>query len=686
MNKAAAKTLRVVLRVVSRVALVAFFCTGLFMRCANRLTPQGGPKDSLPPAVVSMTPPMGTRNMTDRRIFIQFDEYIQLKDQSKAFFTSPFMKTKPTLSIRGRGVRIDINDTLRENQTYALNFGSAVRDNNEGNILHGLRFVFSTGPAIDSMIMTGYAADAMKGDSVSRAFIFFYDAKIDSIPQYDSTLLKYLPDAVGRAENNGIFIAQNLRPIDYKVYAVGDNNGNQRYDPGVDKVGFLDSVYNPAHMGPFAIWLDEFRRYPTADPQVFFRMFTDGVFKRHNLTNSERPGRHQAILRFSAPFPRIDTLKFEGIPDERVIREYLSAGRDTISLWFDMPPDALPDTIKGRISYLRHDSINNLVPHSQQLRLAWRYIETKEEERERKKEEKERDRAEAAGEEYIPPKKPNPFRFKVDAGAEINPEKNIAIQFDMPLVRLDTAQIVLSSLADPESPRPVPFRIERDTMNIRRWTISADWNPDSKYRLLVPAGTFVNVAGEQNDTLRSDFGILQKSKFASLVIDVTGKTPESKYVLQVVNKSNKVEREVPFVSTGKYILHFIPDGEVRLRIVEDMNGNGSWDTGNLIERRQPERVEFYVTAGSQLIPTRMNWEVDIALDMARIFEPITIERVRRDLQKAEDARIAKWREDRAKREAERLKQQNQQGSAGGLGIGGALGGAKQQIQSAAGGL
>ncbi len=683
MSGKAAKTGQVVLK----TAVAAFFCTALFMRCANQMAPQGGPKDSLPPVVKLMTPENGQRRFTQKRIFIEFDEYVQLKDQNKEFYTSPMMKTKPTLAIKGRGVRIDIKDTLLENRTYALNFGSAVRDNNEGNILYGLRYVFSTGSAIDSMMMTGYTADAMKGDSISKSFVFFYDAKIDTIPQYDSILLKHQPDAVGRAENNGIFIAQNLKPIPYKIYAVQDNNGNQKYDPGVDRVGFLDSLYNPAEMEPFAMWLDEYRKYPTADPQVYFRMFTDGQFKRHNLTGSERPGRHQAILRFSAPFPQIDTLRFDGIPDDRIIREYMTPGRDTISLWFNVPSEMLPDTIKGRISYLKHDSLSILVPTSQQLRLAWRYIESKEEQKAREKEEKERRRTEEEGEEYIPLPKPNPFKFKVDAGAEVNPEKNIPIQFDIPLVEIDSTRISLTNITVPDEPSPVPFHLLQDTMNIRKWTVAADWDQDTKYRLLVPAGAFVNVAGERNDTLKADFTIMQKSKFSTIVANVTGKTPDSKYVVQIVNKNNKVEKELPYVSTGKYYFYYIPEGEVRIRVIEDVNGNGRWDTGNLIERRQPERAEFYVGAtGSQMTPTRINWEVDVNLDMTQIFAPISIEKVRYDLQRAEDARVEKWLEDKAKREMERKKQGEQGQGGGGLGIGGALGGAKQQIQSTTGSM
>ena len=244
------------------IAALTLFSSAFFWRCANIGAPQGGPKDTIPPKVMGATPAFNTTNFTGTRIYITFDEYVQLKDQQKEFFTSPQLKKTPTLLVKGRGVQIDILDTLKPNTTYALNFGSSVCDNNEGNPLNGFRYVFSTGPEIDSMFMSGYTVDAYKKDSVKKTLIFFYDAadsaflrepflrladplRPDSLPAFDSTVFNVKPDAIARAENNGIFIAQNLKPIDYRVYAIEDTNGNLAYEPGVDKIGFLDGVFNP---------------------------------------------------------------------------------------------------------------------------------------------------------------------------------------------------------------------------------------------------------------------------------------------------------------------------------------------------------------------------------------------------------------------------------------------------------
>ena len=132
-------------------AIVLLLFGGAFLsRCASIGSPTGGPKDTLPPTIVSMTPEQNATNFKSDRIYLAFDEYVQLKDQQKEIFTSPAMRKKPKVSLRGRGIYVEIeSDSLEPNTTYAIEFGASVADNNEGNPLHGLRYVFSTGDTID---------------------------------------------------------------------------------------------------------------------------------------------------------------------------------------------------------------------------------------------------------------------------------------------------------------------------------------------------------------------------------------------------------------------------------------------------------------------------------------------------------------------------------------------------------
>ncbi len=659
-----------------RAALALLFCTAFLWRCATIMTPTGGPKDTLPPVITAMTPDNFTTDFTDRKIYIEFDEFVQLKDQQKEFFTSPQMKKKPTITLRGKGIVVQLRDTLAENTTYALNFGSAIRDNNEGNPLYSMRYVFSTGPEIDSMLLSGYTVDAYKADSVGKTFLYFYIA--DSVPEqreYDSTLFNCKPHVIARAETNGIFLAQNLKPVPYRVYAFQDTNDNQMYEPSIDKVGFLDTLVNPARMPDFSVWYDSLRHYVTADPQIYLRMFTDAAFKRQTLQQSERPARHKALLYFGAAHPEVTALRFDSIPAERVIWDPQTVGRDTVALWFDVPSASLPDTIKGEITYFKHDTVNRLQEVTEPLKLAWRYIESKSEEREREKLERERKRAEAAGEAWEEPKKPNPFKVSLSTTGDVNPLEDLRLEFDYPLRRLDSAAVRLTYTTEQQTePQTAAVRFERDTANMRIWRLKSDWRQGAKYELLVPPGAFENIANERNDSLRGNYTVADPEKFATIRLRVTGKTPEAKYVVQLLNGSNALLQERRDVTTGELRFDYVPAGEIRLRVIEDVNGNGRWDSGNLVERRQPERAELYVDAeGESTFATKVNWEVELDIDMNRLFAPVTMESLIELLEQQEMQRLSKYL-DEEQRNRKNRRDDTQSQSSSGMGFGGAMGG------------
>lgn len=668
------------------IVVALLFMSGFMHRCAHTMTPTGGPKDTIPPVIVRMTPDNFTTDFKDRKIYIEFDEFVQLKDQSKEFYTSPAMKSKPTLAIRGRGVSVTIKDTLLGNTTYALNFGSAIRDNNEGNPLHSMRFVFSTGGEIDSMICSGYTADAYKNDSVSKSFIYFYP--VDSLyetEEFDSTFFARKPAAIARAEGNGIFIAQNLKPIDYRIYAFEDANGNMLYEPSVEKVGFIDTLCNPSRMPAFSIWFDSLRMYPSAEPQLYIRMFTDEKFNRQYLRQSERPLQHKALLYFGAAHPQIGRIRFDSIPDENVIVDPQTRGRDTIALWFHHPSQMLPDTIKGEITYFKHDSLNVLREVTEPLRLAWKHIETKEEAKERERLEREREEAEILGEEWTPPAKPNPFKVDIKTSGEVNPEQHIAAVFDYPLVRLDSAAVTFTSQQGSDTqPKAQPLTFRRDTSNMRKWYLETRWEQGMTYNLLIPAGAIEDAASQTNDTIRGSFTVMDPDKYATVSVNVKERGDGCKYILQLTNASGALQQEKRDVTGGRYEFKYVPAGEIKLRVVEDRNGNGRWDAGSVVERRQPERAEYYTNDnGEETFVTKVNWEVEVDMDMERVFAPVTMESLMRTLDERESQRIAKWLEEQAKK---RKEEQNRSNGSNNRNSGSMMGGAMSGISGMTGGM
>ncbi len=663
--------------------IVLLFGAALFTKCASTMVPTGGPKDTIPPVIVFMNPNNFTTNVDTLhppKIYVEFDEYVQIKDLQKELFTSPAMKKQPTVTRRGKGIVITIKDTLRPDITYAINFGASICDNNEGNPLHAMRYVFSTGDTVDSMYMSGYTADSYKADSVSKSFIYFFIAdSVEQPKEWDSTMFKYKPHVIARAEKNGIFIAQNLKPVDYRIYAFEDTNSNMTYEPSVDQIGFLDTTYNPRYMPGFNIWFDSLRHYPSADPQLYFRMFMDRRFARQVLSQQERPQRHKAMLYFGASHPEITKIEFDSIPADRFIYDPQTVGKDTVAIWFNMPSEEIPDTIKGSITYFKHDSINNLVETTDKLRLAWKYTESKEEQKERERLEKEREKAEKNGELWEEPEKPNPFKVTIPSTGEVNKDRHIDLEFDYPLTKFDSAQITLTMTTEQiTEPKSVSYHFVQDTLNRRKYQLRAEWEPKANYDLTIPAGAFFNVAQEQNDTIRCKYNGSDPEKYTIVNVKVRSSKPQARYILQLTNAQGKVQKQMRDITPGNYRFEFVSPGDIMLRVIEDLNGNGKWDTGDMVLMRQPERSEIYKNDdGVELITTKANWEFDIDVNMDKLFAPVTMESIIKMLNDREDERLKKLSEEIAKKRAESNKQGGQNGnggqSSGGFGFGG-LGG------------
>ena len=430
-------------------------------------------------------------------------------------------------------------------------------------------------------------------------------------------------------------------------------------------------------MPEFAIWFDSLRMYPSAEPQLYFRMFTDKAFVNQRLVEAVRPEQKKAILYFNADNPRIDSLIFDNISSDKILIDPQTDGRDTVALWFNVPAEQLPDTIKGKIVYYRHDSLRQLSKTREPLKLAWKLVETKEQEKERERIEKEKEKAAAEGREYKDPNYKNPFSLRISAGKEVNPEKGFDISFGTPAVKFDSTAVELLAVAEDKSTTPIKSRFVRDTMNMCRWFVEAPWKEKTNYRLYIPKNSITDVMGYENDSTVVEFATYDPEKFATVSLNVKG-SKENRYIVLLTDSSGKTIQELKDVKTGNYRFNYVAPGDIRLRIIEDKNGNGKWDAGDVIAGLQPERAEaFFNERGEDLFTTKMNWDFEINIDMEKVFVPMTMENLVKMLDDKEESRLQKlyeeWKEKQAKAKGEEHNH-SQQSSGGGMGFGGLSGG------------
>ncbi len=203
--------------------------------CANMIPPTGGPKDSLPPVLVSAEPDENVLHFNGNKIVLTFDEYIDLKNVRQNLIVSPVPKNQPNVEFKLKTMTIRIKDSLQPNTTYAFNFGRAVMDNHEGNVLKNFAYVFSTGGYIDSLRLSGRVTMASTGKPDSTLIVLLHD-KLD-----DSAVVKEKPRYIARLDSSGNYKFDYLKPGTYALYALKDESGFHTYSSKAQIFAFADS-------------------------------------------------------------------------------------------------------------------------------------------------------------------------------------------------------------------------------------------------------------------------------------------------------------------------------------------------------------------------------------------------------------------------------------------------------------
>ena len=207
-------------------------CTG----CASVQSPTGGPRDSISPTVVKETPPNLTKNFSSETIEIEFNELIKLNNEMSEISISPEQERFPIIKVRKGILQIALQDTLEKNTTYTINFGKAIGDVNENNLLKNYSYVFSTGNKIDSLTISGNVQSTVSKEK-SDIIVFL-------LPVAQDTLFgKKKAGIFTRTDSSGNFKLEHLKENSYLVYALKEQGqGDRIFNSPNEEIGFLSDT------------------------------------------------------------------------------------------------------------------------------------------------------------------------------------------------------------------------------------------------------------------------------------------------------------------------------------------------------------------------------------------------------------------------------------------------------------
>jgi uncharacterized protein (DUF2141 family) len=122
------------------------------------------------------------------------------------------------------------------------------------------------------------------------------------------------------------------------------------------------------------------------------------------------------------------------------------------------------------------------------------------------------------------------------------------------------------------------------------------------YKLILDEGAGVSIYDSLSNADTILFATRRAEYYGALKIDLT--TEKSGFIELVTDKGDVVYRGI---KSSTYLIKHLAPGSYSLRFVIDENSNGVWDTGDVLTRKQPERVSYM----EDPVVIRSNWDVEI---------------------------------------------------------------------------
>jgi hypothetical protein len=519
----------------SRFIRFLFFCslTGILWSCASPVSPTGGPRDEQPPRLDSTaySTPNYQTNFEKQTIELTFDEWVQLNNPNTQVLVSPPLEFRPEVRLKKRTVlfEFDEKEQLRDSATYTINFGEAIEDLTERNPAEDLRFVFSTGPYIDSLAVAGLVIDARTNEAVKDVRVMLYDNLADSVVRTER------PFYFAKSGEDGRFSIENVRAGLFKLFALEDANLNYRFDQITERIAIIPEPLNIS--GDSA-------------GQVLMRLFLSKPPLQVTDVAQSRFGYFR--LTFNRP---PDDLAFEPTnPPDTLIYEY---EQDSLKVWY---PQA--ENEAWSLIVRSGETLDDTIQVAAYSKTEW--LST--------------GRLTRRG-------KTQPGQVET-----VNPDRSVRIGLNHPITGWDTSRIVL--LEDSVRTRVIPT-LSLDTARIRDLVVNYRWKEETIYQLQLLPDALEDIFGLPNqDTIVQDYRVSARKNFGILSLKILDMSPDSAYLIEVLQNDQQVVHEQWITGQTEWErkLLSLPTGNYSVRVTLDLNQNKKWDTGDYDANRLPEPI------------------------------------------------------------------------------------------------
>ncbi len=594
----------------------------LLSSCAKMGQPDGGWYDETPPAVIGAIPQERSTGVDAKKITIYFNEYIKLDNPTEKVVVSPPQMEAPTIKGLGRYITVELNDTLKPNTTYTVDFSDAISDNNEGNPLGNYTYSFSTGDAIDTLEVAGNVVDAENMEPIKGILVGLYNNLSDTA--FTTTPML----RVARTDSQGRFVVRGVAPGEYRIYALQDADGNYMFSQKSEKIAFSHEIVVPSckpDVRQDTIWRDSLHIDNIIQSGYTHFLPDDIVLRAFNETQTDRflvkTERKQAncfSLFFSYGNEELPQIKGLNFDEEDAFLLEVSERHDTLTYWIKDTLLVNTDTLRMQLTFLATDTTGVLQSKNDTLEMLSKepYAKRmKEKEKEWEKWNKAQEKAKKRGEDYLTEMPPTPLDLKVQIQSDMMPDGCVTLTSPTPIAVIDTSKITLSVKQDtlliPRSYVLKEKMVEVEGMESAKRTYillsdSTDnlWTEGSQYQLTIDSAAFVDIYGYASAPIKKGMKVRTEDDFTTITMHVS-KVDEAPYVGQLIDSKESVLRQVSSI-TGDMVFNYVKPGDYYLRVFSDFNNNGKWDTGDYEADLQAETMYYY----SEKIECKAHWPVE----------------------------------------------------------------------------
>lgn len=511
-------------------------------QCARRGSPSGGPEDVTPPKLVRTEPDNFSINFEAQKIRLYFDELIKLQDVQNQLVVSPPLKYPPEITPQG-GPRKYIEILIKD----------TLRENTTYTLNFGQSIV-----------------DNNEGNPNSfLTYVFSTGTYIDSL-----TLSGAVKDAFNKKADQ--FISVMLYEIDtaYTDSTIYKNPPNYIASTGDSLPLFELKNLRAGKYALFALkdvnknnmfnqkqdkigFLEDTITIPT-DSTYLLNLFLEEP--DYSVSVPSYAAKNRIIFGYQGDHEDMQIETLTQLPDSVQTKILKDREKDTLNYWIT-PTDV--DSIIFTVTNDKLERIDTFTVKTRKLPL-------------------------------------DSLTLTSGIRGKFNFEDTFSILANTPIANVDTTKIGLvvsdSLLA--------PFSHVLDTLE-NKVEFDFEIEPNQKYRLSLLPGAISDFFGMQNDTLDYAISTSGYADYGNLRMTLGGAV-QYPLVLQLTNEQGEIQREIIAPESKIFEFSNLDPGNYVVRVIFDDNGNGKWDTGSYLKKRQPERISYY----PDVIEVRANWELE----------------------------------------------------------------------------